>query len=123
MPISNKKPLSPYSLRFRPEERAQLERDAAGMSRTDYIRSRLFDDSVPKRRTRNKFPVKDHQLLAQVLAELKRSHLSNNMNQLAKKANRGYPELNLDTQKWLCRNSWHVSQTDGVIGSKVKDKP
>lgn len=76
IPTDNKKPLPPFSLRLTPEERAQLEQDAVGMSLGAYIRSRLFDDSVPKRRIRSKHPVKDHQELAKVLAELCRSRLA-----------------------------------------------
>ena len=89
MPASNKKTLPPFSLRLTPEERVQLEKDAAGMSLGAYIRSRLFDSTVPKRRTRNKFPVKDHKELAKVLSELGRSQLANNLNQLARAVNRG----------------------------------
>jgi len=55
-----KKQISPFSLRFTFEERAQLEKDAAGMSLGAYIRSRIFDENLPKRRTRGKHPVKDH---------------------------------------------------------------
>ncbi|GJL64922.1 MAG: hypothetical protein NPIRA04_35760 [Nitrospirales bacterium] len=99
MPASNKKTLPPFSLRLTPEERAQLEKDAAGMSLGAYIRSRLFDSSVPKRQVRNKFPVKDHQELAKVLGELGRSRLANNLNQLAKAVNRGTLEVTPETQK------------------------
>lgn len=93
------KPLPPFSLRFTCEERAQLERDAAGMSLGAYIRSRIFDESLPKRRTRSKHPVKDHQELAKVLGELGRSRLANNLNQLAKAANSGSLEVSPDTER------------------------
>jgi hypothetical protein len=99
MPASNKKPLPPFSLRLTPEERAQLDKDAAGMSLGAHIRSRLFDSSVSKRRTRNKHPVKDHQELAKVLGELGRSRLANNMNQLAKAMNEGSLEISTETEK------------------------
>jgi Mobilization protein NikA len=91
----------PFSLRLTPEERAQLEKDAAGMTLSSYIRSRLFDENLPKRRTRNKHPVKDHQDLAKVLGELGRSRLANNVNQLAKTANSGSLEVSPDTEKSL----------------------
>ena len=67
-----KKPLPPFSLRLTFEERVQLEHDAAGMSLGAYIRSILFDKTRPKRRTRNKNPVKDHQELGKLLGELGR---------------------------------------------------
>ncbi len=93
------KPLPPFSLRFTREERAQLERDAAGLSLGAYIRSRIFDDTLPKRRTRSKHPVKDHEELAKVLGELGRSRLANNLNQLAKAANSGSLEVSPDTER------------------------
>lgn len=79
----------PFSLRLTFEERARLERDAAGMSLGAYIRSRLFGDDVPPRRTRGKFPVKDKAALAKVLAVLGASRLSQNLNQLARSVNIG----------------------------------
>ncbi len=99
MSSTEKKQIPPFSLRFTLEERAQVERDAVGLSLGAYIRSRLFDKSLPKRRTRSKHPVKDHQELAKVLAELGRSHLANNLNQLAKAANSGSLEVTLDTEQ------------------------
>lgn len=79
----------PFSLRLTFEERARLERDAAGMSLGAYIRSRLFGVDVPPRRTRGKFPVKDQAALAKVLALLGASRLSQNLNQLARAVNIG----------------------------------
>ncbi|GJL67668.1 MAG: hypothetical protein NPIRA06_03030 [Nitrospirales bacterium] len=99
MPVPKKKQISPFSLRLTPEERTQLDKDAAGMSLGAYIRSRLFESSIPKRRTRNKFPVKDHQELAKVLGELGKSRLANNMNQLAKSVNKGILEVTPETEQ------------------------
>ncbi len=93
MPSTEQKPLPPFSLRFTLEERAQLEQDAVGLSLGAYISSSLFDESLPKRRTRSKHPAKNHQELARVLAELGRSRLANNLNQLAKAANSGSLEV------------------------------
>lgn len=83
------KQASPFCFRLTPEERATLEREAAGLPLGEYIRNRVFDENRVKRRTRNKRPVKDHKLLSQLLGELGRSRLSNNLNQLAKTANCG----------------------------------
>lgn len=60
----------PYSLRFSSEDRARLERDAAGISLAAYIRWRLFDPDSPPPRQRGKAPVKDQQALSGVLARL-----------------------------------------------------
>lgn len=96
----------PFSLRLTFEERARLERDAAGMSLGAYIRSRLFGDDVPPRRTRGKFPVKDKAALAKVLAALGASRLSQNLNQLARAVNIGAlpvtPETDADLRD-ACR--------------------
>ncbi|MFQ5482461.1 MAG: hypothetical protein ACE5ER_06845 [Nitrospinaceae bacterium] len=91
--------IPPFSLRLTPEERAQLEKDAAGMSLGAYIRSRLFDQTLPKRRTRGKHPVKDHQELGKLLGELSRFRLANNLNQLAKAVNTGSLEVSPDTEQ------------------------
>jgi len=99
MTVTTKKQISPISVRVTLEQRAQLEKDAVGMSLSDHIRSRLFDETRPKRRTRNKNPVKDYVLIAQVLGELQDSRLKNNMNQIAKQTNRGYPDFTPETDK------------------------
>jgi hypothetical protein len=79
----------PFSLRFTFEERAALEQAAADIPLGAYIRSCLFNGSLPPRRTRGKRPVKDHQALGKVLGELGRSRLANNLNQLARAVNSG----------------------------------
>lgn len=85
---SRKRRPPPFSLRLTSEERARLDRDAAGMSLGGYVRSRLFgEDAAPRRR--GKFPVHDHKLLGEVLGRLGASRIANNLNQLAKAANLG----------------------------------
>ena len=96
------KPLSPFSIRFTAEERAFLDQMAGDVPLADFLRSLIFDeDRLSKRRRRRKSPVKDAQLLSQVLAELGKSRLSNNLNQLAKQANSGSLEVSPDTEKAL----------------------
>ena len=73
---------SPISLRLNEEERALLERDAAGMSVSAYIRERLFGDAASPRKTRGKFPVKDQKALAQVLSALGRSGIARDLEAL-----------------------------------------
>lgn len=91
----------PFSLRLTFEERARLERDAAGMSLGAYIRSRLFGEDVPPRRMRGKFPVKDQAALAKVLAALGASRLSQNINQLARAVNIGVFPVTPETDAQL----------------------
>lgn len=80
---------SPFCLRLTPEERARLERDAAGMSLAAYIKWRVFDPNSPPPRTRGKAPVRDHQTLSRLMGMLGQSRLSSNLNQLARAANSG----------------------------------
>jgi hypothetical protein len=99
--------LPPFSLRLSFEERAQLERDAAGLSLGAYVRERIFDGSKVTPRRRGKFPVKDQKALASVLAMLGQSRLANNLNQLAHAANTGSLAMTPDTEtalKGACRD-------------------
>jgi hypothetical protein len=102
---SKKGSLPPFSLRLSFEERAALERAAAGMSLSDYARSKLFgggnDADRIERRARGKFPVKDHKALGAVLAQLGASRLSQNLNQLAKAANMGSLLVTPETENAL----------------------
>ncbi|MEE9355053.1 MAG: hypothetical protein V3U75_05630 [Methylococcaceae bacterium] len=104
---TSKSTASPFSLRLSLEERKRLEQYAAGLSLGEYIRQRIFtqghqgDESLPKRRTRGKHPVKDHKILSQLLGELGRSRLASNMNQIAKALNIGSLELTPETETAL----------------------
>lgn len=91
----------PLSLRLSAEERARLECDAAGLSLSAYIKGRLFGEDAPRRITRGKAPVKDHQVLAQLLALLGTSHLANNLNLLARAAHTGSLPVTPDTEEEL----------------------
>ncbi len=97
----SKRSTLPVSLRMSFEEKARLDRDAAGMSLAAYIRWRLFDPDNPPPKTRGKFPVKDHEALARLLALLGQSRLANNLNQLARSANSGSLPLTPDTEAAL----------------------
>ena len=81
---SNKKPSRLLSIRLSSEERSKLEKHAAGIPLSTYVKSRVFDETKAHRQTRNKAPVKDHQALAQVLACLGASGLAQNVSVLAK---------------------------------------
>lgn len=83
------------------EEYERLERDAAGTSISDHMRACFFGDSAPVRRTRGKFPVKDHKLIAQLLAKLGDSRIANNLNQLARLANTGSLPVTPETEETL----------------------
>ena len=96
------KPLSPYSIRFTEEERAWLDKVAAGIPLSDFLRPLIFNEALlKKRRKPRKSPVKDYQILASVQGELGKSRLANNVNQLAKAANSGSLEVSPDTERAL----------------------
>lgn len=92
----------PFSLRLSFEERAQLEKEAAGLPVGAYIRNRLFRGQETPRQTRGKFPVKDHAALGRVLGALGQSRLANNLNQLAHAANIGALPVTPETEEMLC---------------------
>lgn len=113
MPKQPTKQTSPFCLRLTPEERAMLEHEAAGLPLGEYIRDRVFDVNRAKRRSRNKRPAKDHRLLSQLLGELGRSRLSNNLNQLAKTANCGLLILTPEVKTALlnaCADIRHIRE-------------
>ncbi|MEL6297324.1 MAG: hypothetical protein AAFQ45_02020 [Pseudomonadota bacterium] len=103
MAEKDKKQTKPFSLRLTFDERAELDKAAAGMPVGEYIRERLFDGAEAPRRTRGKFPVQDHKELAQVLALLGQSRRASNMNQLAKAANSGSLPVTPDVEAELKR--------------------
>lgn len=75
-----RKPKGTISLRVSAAERATLERAAAGMPLSAYVRERVFGEDVTPRRTRGKHPVKDYEALGRVMAGLGRSGLSQDLN-------------------------------------------
>lgn len=77
----------PYSLRLTFEERKQLRQQAGGKPLSAYIRERLFETPSPRRKYRQLS--EDHAVLGELLAELGKTRLSNNLNQLAKACNSG----------------------------------
>lgn len=101
---------APFSLRLTFDERAALEKAAAGMPLGAYIRERLLKDDAAPRKTRGKFPVQDHKELAAVLGALGQSRLSSNLNQLAKAANSGSLPVTPNTEARIARACDDVQQ-------------
>lgn len=95
-----KKTPAPFSLRLSADERARLEAEAGGKPLGAYIRERLLGPNADKRRIQRK-PRIDEQKIAIVLAELGRSRLSSNLNQLAKSANMGTIDISRDVEQEL----------------------
>lgn len=99
MTIPQKKNSYILSIRLTPEERAQLEEYAAGMSLSDYARPRIFNQNFPKRKTRGKHPVKDHKHLAKILGVLGSLGIFECLKELAQAARVGTLEVTPDTEK------------------------
>ncbi|MEW3780791.1 hypothetical protein QOZ23_04680 [Pseudomonas aeruginosa] len=97
----------PFSLRLTAEEKAELLRRAGTMPLGAYIRSRLLSDDEQSPRRTSRRPARDEQALAQLLGELGKARLANNLNQLAKAVHTGSLPVTRDTQQALdeaCRD-------------------
>lgn len=104
-PRRKRKGSAQFSMRLTVEERARLEREAGDTPLATYIKFRLLNHmpdlaslgpALPDGR-----PATDTQLIAQLLAALGASRLSNNLNQIAKGVNMGTLEIGPDTEKEL----------------------
>lgn len=103
----------PFSLRLSFEERAQIEKEAAGMPLGRYIRDKVLDGKARPRRTRGRFPVKDHEALGRVLGLLGGSRLSSNLNQIARAVHTGSLPVTPETEaaiKIACREVRQMRQ-------------
>lgn len=105
-PANGKRPV-PLSLRLTVEERAQLNKDSAGMSLGAYVRACLFDGkkSGPKikLRTRGCNPIKDRKALAQLLGLLGKSGLAIHMGEMAEAARSGSLVMSPQAEKALTK--------------------
>lgn len=81
--------LSPLTLRLTQDERAELERLAAGMTLSAYVRGCLFAKEAKRRKRRARTFVADKSAAAEALALLGQSRIASNLNQLAHHANVG----------------------------------
>jgi len=99
----NKATATPFSLRLTFDERATLERAAGDWPLGKYIRFRLLNgEEAPRKvRKRTRKPLKDERALGQLLAELGKSRVANNLNQLARAANTGSLPVTPDTERAL----------------------
>jgi len=109
----------PFSLRLTTEEKAALKRAAGTMPLGAYIRSKLLGEAARQRVT-HRSPVKDERALAQLLGELGKARLSNNLNQLAKAANTGSLAVTPETEQAIqeaCRDvQWMRARLIAALG-------
>lgn len=119
---------APFSLRLTFEERTKLEYMAAGESLSSFIKRHVFTENGRRNAApptkRGKAPIKDHILLAQLLAALGHSRLSQNLNQLAKAVHTGSLPLPYDVERDLIRagnDIHHMRQLLlGALGMKTE---
>lgn len=97
--MTKRKP-TPFSLRLSTEEREYLDTQSGDTPLGEYIRSKILDNPLPRRRQkkRKKQPIKDHQILAQIFALLNATHIPSNLNQIAKAINNNALILTPETE-------------------------
>ncbi len=133
MPDQTKTGSAPFSIRLTPEERQALENRAGRQALGAYIRARLFDDkgeTGKHTRAARRPALKDDKTLARLLAELGRSHLASNLNQLARAANSGSLPVTSETEQALaeaCADVREIRETLfvalGLHGDSVPGEP
>lgn len=118
-PVYGNRKNTPFSLRLTPQEKATLKREAGSMPLGAYIRSKLLGEASHPRRSRRS-PIEDDKALAQVLGELGKARLANNLNQLAKQANTGSLPVTPETEKAIqdaCRDvHWMRARLIAALG-------
>lgn len=77
-----------FCIRLTPSEKALLKERAGSLTLSEYIRRRTLGDAAVSRRRRRR-PSHDEKALTRLLGALGQSHLSSNLNQIAKAANMG----------------------------------
>ena len=86
----------PYSIRFTFEERRQLKEHAGGRPVSAYIREQSLKHPSPRRSYRQLS--ENHAVLGELLEELGKTRLSNNLNQLAKACNSGTLDISEEAE-------------------------
>lgn len=118
-PVYGNRKTPPFSLRLTPDEKSALKREAGSMPLGAYIRSKLLGEASRPRRSRRS-PIEDEKALAQLLGELGKARLSNNLNQLAKQANTGSLPVTPETEKAIqdaCRDvQWMRARLVAALG-------
>lgn len=77
------------TLRLSQDDHARLKEMADGMALATFIRAKVLDEQLPRRKRRSSTSIADEQAIAQILGLLGQSRIANNLNQLAYHANVG----------------------------------
>lgn len=122
-----RKRVSPFSIRLSEADRARLAMEAAGAPLGAYIKSKLLDGKAVERKRRKVLTIQDREGLAQALALLGRSHLSNNLNQLAHAVNIGVLPVTPETEAELLAAVQGVREMRrllmSALGYRTEDQP
>ena len=112
------------SFRVDDAEKSELERSAAGLPLSRYVRERVLSGDDKPRRSRGQSPIKDHEALGRVLGALGRSGLADELAMVFEAAEEGRLLLSPETDAALRRAFEDVSfMRDDLIralGLKVK---
>ena len=103
------KTLSPVTLRLSSDEISKLNILSKGMSRSAYIRKCVFGKNTTPRKIRSRVPVKDQEILAQVLGLLGQTRIANNLNQIAYEANCGSLLMDQETEDEIKLACAHIA--------------
>lgn len=105
---------SPFAIRLTQDERDLLTKRAGGMPLGAYIRECALGSKARNRRARLASHV-DTKVIAKLLAELGRSHLSSNLNQIAKAANIGTLPMTPDLEAELLQACADLREMRSVL--------
>ncbi len=104
----------PFSMRLTRAQRRKLGEDAGSQTVGEYVRSCLFENRTPLKRTFRR-PVQDEQALTKVLGALGRSRLSSNLNQLAKAVHSGSLPITPETEKAILEACAAIQSMNGEL--------
>jgi hypothetical protein len=122
-PVSSpKKRPAPFAIRLSEAERARLTAEAKGAPLGAYIKAKALG-TPPLRLRRSGLAVEDRQALAQALALLGRSHIANNLNQLAHAANIGALAMTPETESQLSETLADVRAMRSLLMTALGLKP
>lgn len=96
------------TLRFAIQDHERLKQQAGDMALATYIRSKVLDKPIPRKKARSTTSVLDKQALAQILGLLGQSRIANNLNQLAYHANIGSLVMDEESEKQILETYDHI---------------
>jgi hypothetical protein len=117
---------APFSLRLSADERARLERAAAGAPLAAYIKAVLFTSDNPPAGHAARLTIArtvDRRLMARALALIGAQRLSNNLNQLARAANTGSLDVRPNTEGQLQEACAQVRQMRDALMRSLGLRP